>query len=182
MGQSGCTSVITEDLKHTVNAHIHSKQAMCYRWWASWSFPMFRDLSSMRLPQFNNYDTERLVPDGFQACSEIADATTTPFRAQVPGSGDAILSKVGWTMAVSGGSISLTMEEHQGTALGPLLMVLPGNVSLGVWSAEKGQDWKLSSHKGRQRFYDQSLPQGSIVILVLLQFAGDECRRALISG
>jgi hypothetical protein len=41
---------------------------------------------------------------------------------------------------------------HQDTALGHLLVVLPGNVSLGVWIGMTNWDWRLSSDKGQWRF------------------------------
>jgi hypothetical protein len=40
---------------------------------------------------------------------------------------------------------------RQDTALGHLLMIRPGNVSLGVWIGMTSHEWQLSSHKGQWR-------------------------------
>jgi hypothetical protein len=54
---------------------------------------------------------------------------------------------------------------RQDTALGHLLVVPPGNISLGVWIGMTSRDWWLGSHKGQWRFHDQSLPHGGIMTL-----------------
>jgi hypothetical protein len=41
---------------------------------------------------------------------------------------------------------------HRETALGHLLVVPPGNVSLGVWIGMTSRDWRLSYHKGQWCF------------------------------
>jgi hypothetical protein len=41
---------------------------------------------------------------------------------------------------------------RQDTALGHLLVVLPGNISLGVCIGMTSWDWRLSSHKGNGVF------------------------------
>jgi hypothetical protein len=72
----------------------------------------------------------------------------TYLRSYVTGSNDAILHEVGRTTAVS------LVGAHHGPrgALGHLLMVPLGNVSLGVWISMTSQDWWLSSHKGQWHF------------------------------
>jgi hypothetical protein len=62
----------------------------------------------------------------------------TFFRTHVTGSIDAILNEVGRTTTVS------LVGEHQrpGVAPGHLLVVPPGNVSLGVWTGMTSQDWR----------------------------------------
>jgi hypothetical protein len=52
-----------------------------------------------------------------------------------------------------------------GTALGHLLVVLPGNVSLGVSIGMTKWDWRLSSHKMQWHFYDQRISRGGIMTL-----------------
>jgi hypothetical protein len=86
-------------------------------------------------------------------------------RSHVTGNDGAIFSEVGRTTAAS------LVETHHGpgmrwgTALGHLLMVPLGNNSLAVWICMTSRDWRLSSHKGNWRFYDRSLPRGSIMTL-----------------
>jgi hypothetical protein len=54
---------------------------------------------------------------------------------------------------------------RRGTALGHLLVVPLGNVSLGVWIGTTSWDWQLSSHKGQWCFYDWSLPHSGTMTL-----------------
>jgi hypothetical protein len=69
------------------------------------------------------------------------------------------------------------------TALGHLLVVPLGNDSLRVWISMNNWDWRLSSDKGQQRSYDQSLSHGGIMTLVYhYGSARDECGRALVWG
>jgi hypothetical protein len=49
------------------------------------------------------------------------------------------------------------------TALGHLLVVPLGNISLGVWISMTSRDWRLSSHKGQWHVHNRSLPRGSIM-------------------
>jgi hypothetical protein len=51
------------------------------------------------------------------------------------------------------------------TELGQLLMVLLGDISLGVWIGMTSRDWRISSHKGQRRFHDLNLPHTSIMTL-----------------
>jgi hypothetical protein len=89
-----------------------------------------------------------------------------PVRPHVTGSNDAILNDGGRSTAVS--SVGAHPDQglrRWGTALGHLLVVLPGNVSLQVWTGMTKWGWRLSSHKGQWSFYDQSLPRGGIMTL-----------------
>jgi hypothetical protein len=81
------------------------------------------------------------------------------------GSNDAILNEGGRTTAVSLVGAYPDQGLRWGTALGHLLVVLPGNVSLRVWIYMTTWDWRLSSHKGLWRFHDYSLPRGGIMTL-----------------
>jgi hypothetical protein len=87
----------------------------------------------------------------------------TFLRSLVTGSNEAILNEADRTTAVS------LVGTHHGpgmrwnTALGHLVVVPLGNVSLGVWICMTSRGWQLSSHKGQWRVYDRSLPRGGIM-------------------
>jgi hypothetical protein len=104
----------------------------------------------------------------------LADVTVTQLRPHVTGSNDAILSEAGRTTAVSSVGAHLDQGLRWGTALGHLLVVLPGTVSLGVWTGMTKWDWRLSSHKGHWRFLRPEPPTWRHDdCRVLLRFARD---------
>jgi hypothetical protein len=86
-------------------------------------------------------------------------------RPHVTGSNDAIFNEGGRSTAVSLVGAHLDQGLRWGTALGHVLVVLPGNVGLGVSIGMTKWDRRISSHKGQWCFYDQSLPRGDIMTL-----------------
>jgi hypothetical protein len=104
-------------------------------------------------------------------------------RSYVTGSNDAILGEVGRTTAVALVGVHHGPEGVSGHSFGTAPRGPTGQRQSRGRFSKTNRDWRLSSHKGQWRFYDRSLPRGSIMTLgVSLQSAWDECGRALVWG